>query len=94
MFLGLIIYSGVILFGFKWLAQEVFRRCGDDETSQFLFVLLVVFLCAVGAELIGVEKIVGAFLAGLSINSAIGEGAVKEKVVFVGNALFIPIFFC
>ncbi|MBW4512741.1 MAG: cation:proton antiporter [Scytonematopsis contorta HA4267-MV1] len=93
LFLGLIIYTAIILFGFKWLGQEVFRRCVDDENSQFLFVLLVVFICAVGAEFIGVEKIVGAFLAGLSVNSVIGEGAVKEKVVFVGNALFIPIFF-
>ena len=93
LFLGLIIYAAIILFGFKWLGQEVFRRCVDDENSQFLFVLLVVFLCAVGAEFIGVEKIIGAFLAGLSVNSVIGEGAVKEKVVFVGNALFIPIFF-
>jgi nucleotide-binding universal stress UspA family protein len=47
----------------------------------------------VGAELIGIEKIVGAFLAGLAVNDAVGESPVKEKVVFVGSVLFIPIFF-
>ena len=39
------------------------------------------------------EKIVGAFLAGLAVNDAVGEGPVKEKVIFVGSVLFIPIFF-
>jgi Kef-type K+ transport system membrane component KefB/nucleotide-binding universal stress UspA family protein len=91
--LSLLIYSAVILFGFNWLGQEVFRRSGDEEGNQFLFVLLVVFISALGVELIGVEKIVGAFLAGLAVNSVVGHGPVKEKILFVGNVLFIPVFF-
>ncbi|HEY9648922.1 MAG TPA: cation:proton antiporter [Chroococcidiopsis sp.] len=91
--LSLAIYATLILLGFSWLGKEFFRRSGDEEGNQFLFVLLVVFVSAVGAELIGVEKIVGAFLAGLAVNRAIGDGPVGEKVVFVGNVLFIPIFF-
>jgi Kef-type K+ transport system membrane component KefB/nucleotide-binding universal stress UspA family protein len=90
---SLIVYSAVVLFGFDKAGREFFRRSGDDEGNQFLFVLLAVFLSAVGAQLIGIEKIVGAFLAGLAVNDAVGEGPVKEKVVFVGNVLFIPIFF-
>lgn len=89
----LTIYSIVVLVGFDWAGKEFFRRSGDDEGNQFLFVLLSVFLAAVGAQLIGIEKIVGAFLAGLAVNEAVGEGPVKEKVVFVGSVLFIPIFF-
>ncbi|ARV60779.1 sodium:proton antiporter [Nostocales cyanobacterium HT-58-2] len=93
-FLTLItIYSVVILVGFDWVGKEFFRRSGDDEGNQFLFVILSVFLAAVGAQLIGVEKIFGAFLAGLAVNEAVGEGPVKEKVVFIGSVLFIPIFF-
>ncbi|WP_088891225.1 cation:proton antiporter domain-containing protein [Leptolyngbya ohadii] len=91
--LSLLIYSAVILFGFSWLGREFFRRSSDSEGNQFLFVLLVVFIASIGAELIGVEKIVGAFLAGLAVNSVVGEGPVKEKILFVGNVLFIPIFF-
>lgn len=91
--LSLAIYSAIILFGFSWAGREFFRRSGSEEGNQFLFILLVVFVSALGAELIGVEKIVGAFLAGLAVNSAIGAGPVKEKVVFVGSVLFIPIFF-
>jgi Kef-type K+ transport system membrane component KefB len=58
-----------------------------------LFLLLTVFLAALGAQLIGVEKIVGAFLSGLAVNDVVGDGPVKERVVFVGSVLFIPIFF-
>lgn len=90
---SLAIYSAVILFGFDWAGREFFRRSGDEQGNQFLFVLLVVFLASLGAELIGVEKIVGAFLAGLAVNDAIGDGPVKEKIIFVGSVLFIPIFF-
>ncbi len=91
--LALLIYSTLVLVGFNWLGKEFFRRSGDEEGNQFLFVLLVVFVAALGAELIGVEKIVGAFLAGLAVNSVVGEGPVKEKILFVGNVLFVPIFF-
>jgi Kef-type K+ transport system membrane component KefB len=90
---SLLLYSGVILFGFDRLGKEFFERSGDEEGNQFLFILLVVFLSALGAELIGVEKIVGAFLAGIAVNEVLGESPVKEKVVFVGSVLFIPIFF-
>lgn len=93
LFGSLIIYSAIVLFGFDRAGKEFFRRSGDEEGNQFLFVLLAVFLAAVGAQLIGVEKIVGAFLAGLAVNDVVGEGPVKEKVVFVGSVLFIPIFF-
>ncbi|MDZ7959710.1 MAG: cation:proton antiporter [Aulosira sp. DedQUE10] len=89
----LIIYSVVVLVGFDWVGKEFFRRSGGEEGNQFLFVLLTLFLAAVGAQLIGVEKIIGAFLAGLAVNEVLGEGPVKEKVVFVGSVLFIPIFF-
>jgi Kef-type K+ transport system membrane component KefB/nucleotide-binding universal stress UspA family protein len=93
LFNSLIIYLIVVLIGFDWAGKEFFRRSGDDEGNQFLFVLLCVFLAAVGAQLIGVEKIVGAFLAGLAVNGVLASGPVKEKVMFVGSVLFIPIFF-
>lgn len=90
---GLALYAAIVLFGFRWLGKEYFRRSGDDQSKQFLFVLLVVFLASVGAQLVNVEQIVGAFLAGLAVNDVIGRGPVEEKVVFVGSTLFIPFFF-
>lgn len=90
---SLAIYSTAILFGLDWFGKEFFRRTKNDEGNQFLFILLALFLTSVGAELIGVEQIVGAFLAGLAVNDVVGNGPVKEKVEFVGSVLFIPIFF-
>ena len=89
----LIIYSLVVLFGLDRLGRAFFRRSKNDEGNQFLFVLLAVFVASVSAQIVGVEKIVGAFLAGLAVNDVIGNSPVKEKVEFVGSVLFIPIFF-
>ncbi len=87
------LYSAAVLFGLDWAGREYFRRTGDEESNQFLFVMLAVFLVAVGSQLINVDKIVGAFLAGLAINDVVGKGPVEEKLEFVGSTLFIPFFF-
>ncbi|PLZ99170.1 sodium:proton antiporter [Fischerella thermalis CCMEE 5268] len=91
--IGLAIYSAVVLFGFDWAGKEFFRRSGDEQGNQFLFILLALFVASVGAQVIGVEKIVGAFLAGLAVNDVLGRSPVREKVEFIGSVLFIPCFF-
>ncbi|MBR8828075.1 MAG: cation:proton antiporter [Gomphosphaeria aponina SAG 52.96 = DSM 107014] len=91
--LELAIYTVTVSFGLKWAGKEYFRRTGDEQSNQFLFVLLALFLASVGAQIINVDKIVGAFLAGLAVNEVVGHGPVEEKVVFVGSTLFIPCFF-
>ena len=58
-----------------------------------MFILLAVFLASVGAQIIDVDKIVGAFLAGLAVNDVVGRSPVEEKIEFVGSTLFIPFFF-
>ncbi len=90
---GLVIYSAVVLFGFDWAGKEYFKRTGDEQSNQFLFILLALFIASVGAQLIGIEKIVGAFLAGLAVNDVVGRSPVREKIEFIGSALFIPCFF-
>ncbi|NJM97986.1 MAG: universal stress protein [Phormidesmis sp. RL_2_1] len=87
------LYAVGVLVGLKRLGKLFFRMVGRDEGNRVLFVLLAVFLSAVVARLIGVEDIIGAFLAGLAINSILGEGPVKDKIEFMGSVLFIPMFF-
>jgi Kef-type K+ transport system membrane component KefB/nucleotide-binding universal stress UspA family protein len=87
------LYSVIVLFGFDWAGKEYFRRTGDEEGNQFLFILLAVFLASLGAQLINVDRIVGAFLAGLAVNDVVGRSPVEEKVIFLGSTLFIPFFF-
>jgi Kef-type K+ transport system membrane component KefB/nucleotide-binding universal stress UspA family protein len=90
---GLAIYSVTILVGLDWAGKNFFQRSGDEEGKQFLFILLALFIASVGAQVIGVEKIVGAFLAGLAVNDVLGRSPTREKVEFVGSVLFIPCFF-
>ncbi|MDJ0679775.1 MAG: cation:proton antiporter [Xenococcaceae cyanobacterium MO_167.B52] len=87
------VYSAIVLFGVDRAGKEYFRRTGDEESNQFMFILLVVFLASVTAQIINVDKIVGAFLAGLAVNDVVGRSPVEEKVVFIGSTLFIPCFF-
>ena len=90
---ALAIYSAIVLVGLDWAGKEYFRRTGDEEGNQFLFILLAVFLASVGAQVINIDKIVGAFLTGLAVNDVLGHSPVEEKVEFVGSTLFIPFFF-
>jgi hypothetical protein len=48
---------------------------------------------AVVADIVGIEPLLGAFLAGLGLNYLVpNESALMERVDFYGNALFIPAF--
>ena len=86
-------FALVVVIGIRWLGRRLVLRGISDENRMVLAVLVALFLASLGAELAGVEKIVGAFLAGLAVNSVLPEGRVKEQVIFVGGVLFIPIFF-
>ena len=87
------LFACVVVWGIRMIGRHLWMRNVIDENRVFLAVLLTLFVASLGAELAGVEKIVGAFLAGLAVNSVLPEGKVKEQVIFVGGALFIPIFF-
>jgi Kef-type K+ transport system membrane component KefB/nucleotide-binding universal stress UspA family protein len=86
-------YAALVVLLIQRLGRPLVRRNVNNDSQLFVLVLLAVFLAALAAELAGVEKIVGAFLAGLAVNGVLPEGRVKEQVIFVGASLFIPIFF-
>ncbi len=88
-----IIASGlIIILVFPIVARWFFKRY-NDNVSQYIFVLVMVFLGAVLAEIAGVEPIIGAFLSGLSLNRLIPRTSpLMNRVEFVGNAIFIPFF--
>jgi Kef-type K+ transport system membrane component KefB len=75
------------------LGRWFFQTHSDESYFEFLFVMTVLFVCAFLAELVGVEHIIGAFLAGLALNRLVPEtGTLMNRIEFVGNALFIPFF--
>lgn len=84
----------VVAFGFfaPWLTRLFFRKFNDGVT-QFVYVLGMVFLFSVVAEIIGVAGILGAFYSGLVLNRFIpARSVLKSRIEFVGNAIFIPYF--
>ncbi len=82
--------------GCMWLIPKItryFLRRYSDAIMQFIFVLSVMFLSAALSEAIGLEGIVGAFLAGLILNRYIPHvSPLMTRIEFTGNALFIPYF--
>ncbi|MGY6744699.1 MAG: cation:proton antiporter [Cecembia sp.] len=90
--ISLVIFTGIVAFIFPILGRWFFKRY-DDNISQYIFVLGLVFLAAFFAEAAGVEAIIGAFLAGLALNKLIPHTSpLMNRIEFVGNALFIPFF--
>lgn len=90
--LKVIILSLVIIYLFPCIARWFFRRYSDNVV-QYIFVMAMVFLGAGLMEFVGMEGILGAFLAGLALNRLIPHvSPLMSHLEFVGNALFIPYF--
>jgi len=89
---SILIFGLIVMLIFPIIARWFFKRF-DDNISQYIFVLGMVFLGAFLAEAAGIEGIIGAFLSGLSLNRLIPHTSpLMNRIEFVGNALFIPIF--
>ncbi|MBV5259596.1 cation:proton antiporter [Synechococcus moorigangaii CMS01] len=90
---SLALYTFLILWGLPRLGRWFFRRFGHDEEAEFTFVLASLFVVSYGAELIQVEPIIGAFLAGIAITQLIPQlSPLMNRIQFIGNTLFVPFF--
>ncbi len=90
--ISIVAFGLVVMFLFPIIGRWFLKRF-EDNVSQYIFVLVMVFLAAVLAELAGIEAIIGAFLAGLALNRLIPHTSpLMNRVEFVGNAIFIPFF--
>ena len=81
----------VIIF-FPRIGRWFFRRYSNG-VLQYIFVLGMMFLSAGLMKIVGMEGILGAFLAGLVLNRLVPNvSTLMHNLEFVGNALFIPFF--
>jgi len=69
------------------------KKLENDEDSYFILMLGIMGVAGVLAHVVNLPGIVGAFLAGLAVNSAVHDKPAKGKLEFVASTLFIPIFF-
>lgn len=90
--LSIVVFALVVLLVFPFIGRWFFKRI-HDNISQYIFVLSMVLFGAFLAQMAGMEAIIGSFLAGLALNRLIPHSSpLMNRVEFVGNALFIPIF--
>jgi Kef-type K+ transport system membrane component KefB/nucleotide-binding universal stress UspA family protein len=88
----LTIFTAVIIFVLPRLGKIIFQKL-TGRAVEFQFVIVVLFISAFFAELIGVHEVVGAFIAGLAVNSMLPRHSpVTGHVLFIGESFFIPVF--
>lgn len=86
------LYVAFVVFFFPRIGRWFLRRY-EDSVMQYIFILTLVFLSASLAKMVGLEGLLGAFLAGLIVNRLIPKTSpLMSRLEFVGNALFIPYF--
>ncbi|CAN5899589.1 cation:proton antiporter [soil metagenome] len=87
------LYVALVFFAVPRVGRWFFRNTPGHAPAEFIFLMVVLFAVAYAAGLAGAQPIIGAFLAGLTLNQLIpNQGPLMNRVRFVGNALFIPFF--
>jgi hypothetical protein len=90
---SLVIFSAIMFFLIPRITRWFFTKLESEKHAHYIFVLSVVFFSAFLAEISGLEPIIGAFVAGLVLNSLIPHSsALMNRIEFIGNSLFIPFF--
>jgi Kef-type K+ transport system membrane component KefB len=89
----LAIYVPGVLIGLSWAANRLLAIFGASKTSIALVMLLAIAVSAQVAEWIGMEGIIGAFLAGIAVKQAFGDLEANDSLEVMSQALFIPVFF-
>lgn len=94
--LRLIVCSGafvaLVIWGYPRLTRWMFKRYAD-RTVRLTYVLVMMLVAAAAAQAIGLEGIIGAFLAGLVLNRHIPwRSPLMSSIETVGHTLFIPFF--
>lgn len=89
----IVVFVPLLLFCVGRGGKYVLKRAEGDEQAYFVLMLGIMAAAVAVTRVVELPGIVGAFLAGLAVNSAVQQKPAKEKLEFFGNSLFIPIFF-
>ena len=89
---GSALYILGVLYVYPRLTRWFFKNY-SEKVTQYVYVLTMVFFSAWLSGVVGLEPVLGAFLAGLVLNRYIPSNSpLMNSIEFVGNALFIPYF--
>jgi Kef-type K+ transport system membrane component KefB len=83
----------ICFWGLPKLGKLIIDPNSESINDQFVFVLSCLFAIASATLILKIDAIVGAFLAGLALNSLIPiTSNLMKQIEFVGNTIFIPAF--
>jgi Kef-type K+ transport system membrane component KefB/nucleotide-binding universal stress UspA family protein len=93
-FVGLMaLYVTGVVFTIPRMGRWFFNNTDSEASTNYHFLLLALFTSAFLAQLAGAEAIIGAFLAGLTLNRLVpNRSTMMTRVKFFGGAFFIPFF--
>lgn len=87
------VYIAAVFYIIPRLGKWFFSRVESKGSTEFVFLIAVVFLVAWLAKVIGTEPIIGAFMAGLAFNRLIpSRSPIMNRIEFFGNSFLVPFF--
>jgi len=90
---GIALFFAATLTGLPRLASWFFTGLGTDRAVRYSFTLALPFGAALLADVLGIEPIIGAFVAGLALNRYVsGDTLLLERVKYLGSSLLVPVF--
>jgi Kef-type K+ transport system membrane component KefB/mannitol/fructose-specific phosphotransferase system IIA component (Ntr-type) len=90
---GFVCLAALSIYILPRIGRWFYRHVSSDDTAEYLFLFFSLLFVSAVSKLAGLEPIIGAFLAGLSLNSLVpDQSRLMNRVQFVGNTLFIPVF--
>lgn len=90
--LKIAVYAAAVILIYPRMARNFFQTV-TNSFSHFLFVMILLALSCGCAQVIGLDGIVGAFLAGIVLNRYIPKSSpLMNRLDFVGGTLFVPLF--
>ena len=98
LFLGVVlIYMIISIVCVKWLGRKVMERMRGNQDAVVTFLLAVIMVAVLLGEVLGINLVVGAFIAGLALSGLMQNysdgAAVFFKFEGIGYGLLIPFLF-
>ena len=82
----IVVFIPLLLISVGRGGRYVLKKAEDDEGAYFVLMLGIMAAAVALTRAVELPGIVGAFLAGLAVNSAVQHKPAKEKLEFIGNS--------
>ncbi|MCH5583709.1 cation:proton antiporter [Shimazuella sp. AN120528] len=83
----------IALLGWKAIPWFMKISTSFKATENIISAVIICFVFASLAHLLGVSSIIGAFAAGLAVSRTDSQKEIKRKIVPIAYTIFIPVFF-